>query len=323
MNKLLTSRMLAIALGGGLLLSAPFTTNATQLSPFKTVFDTDMTSAGIGGMRDGTGSATLALTGVGSVTEAWLYWHGPSNVTTGIDSAIQNVQFNGNNITGDFLGASDNNCWGFSNSVAYRADVSSFVTGDGNYGLANFIQPNANINGVSLIVFHDDGDNSNNRDVVMFDGNDSNINNIYDPPGWDITLAGINYASGSANMQMHVSDGQTFPDDAVTVNSTIIAPAGSVFDGTNAQDAGSNSPGNGLLWDIRDFDVTSLLSPGSNTLNLTSGQSSDCLSCVLIAVDLPAGAAPDQPGDVPEPTSIALISLGLLGVGYTRRRLTA
>lgn len=325
MKRISTSRMLAIALSGGMLLSAPFTIHATQLSPFKTVFDTDMTSVGIGGMRNGTGSATLSLTGVGSVSEAWLYWHGPTNVTTNTETAIQNVQFDGNNITGDYLGASDNNCWGFSNSVAYRADVSSFVTGDGNYGLANFVQPNANINGVSLIVFHDDGDSTNNRDVVMFDGNDSNIDNVFDPPGWDITLAGINYASGTANMQMHVSDGQAFPDDAVTVNSTVIATAGSVFDGTNAQDAGSGFPANGLLWDIRDFDVTSLLSPGNNTLNLTSGFSSDCLSCVLIAVDLPAGAAPDQPpgGDVPEPASIALLSLGLLGLGYTRRRLTA
>ena len=129
----------------------------------------------------------------------------------------------------------------------------------------------------------------NNRDVVLFNGNDSNIANSFDALGWNITLAGITYESGTAQAQFHVSDGQRFPDDAVTVNSTVIAPAGPVFEGSTVPSAGRDN--NGLLWDIRNFNVTSLLSPGTNSLNIRSGQNSDRLSCVLIAIDLPAGAA--------------------------------
>jgi hypothetical protein len=295
--------------------------NATPLSHFTTVFDTDFVSAGIGGMRNGTGNASLSLSGVsGPVSRAYLYWHGPSNNTTSPETANSAVSFAGTDITGTFLGVSSDNCWGFANSVAYRADVTSLVTGNGNYALANFIKAGVQINGASLIVFYNDGNSTNNRDVVMFDGNDSNIANAFDPLGWNITLAGINYSTGTANTQFHVADGQTFADDVVRANGTDISGP-NAFNGVFAQDAGSGFPGNGLLYDVRDFEVTSLLSPGANTLNVTTGNAGDCLACLLIAVDLPAGAAPPDPGTVPEPGSLALLGAGLLGLGAAGRKL--
>lgn len=289
--------------------------HATPLTLFETQYDTDFVSAGVGGMRGGPGTGTITLAGASSsVSKAYLYWHGPTN-STDPASANASVTFAGTDITGTYLGISDNNCWGFANSVAYRADVTSLVTGDGAYSLAGFTKSDVDINGASLIVFFDDGDDTNNRDVVMFDGNDSNITNPHDTPGWDITLAGIDYDSGTANAQFHVGDGQTFPDAAIIANATTLVPAGDIFQGDSVPTEGYG-PSNGYLWDIKSFGVTSLLSPGLNTLNITSGLSSDCLSCVLIALDLPAGAAP-----VPEPGTLALLSGGLLaGAGIRRRR---
>ena len=43
---------------------------------------------------------------------------------------------------------------------------------------------------------------------------------------------------------------------------------------------------------------------------------------MLIAIDLPAGAAPPDP-TVPEPASLALAGLALAGLGVTRRRKAA
>lgn len=304
-------------------ITLPGIASATDLTSFKTVFDTDFASAGYGGMRGiGTGDVTLA--GVsGTVTEAYLFWHGPTNAASTDTNANANVNFNGTDITGTFLGISDNNCWGFANSMAYRADVSSLVSGNGTYSLSNFIKPNGiDVNGVSLIVFFDDGDSTNNRDVVMFNGNDSNIDNPFDAAGWNITLAGINYTSGTASAQFHVSDGQTFPDDAVIANGTTLAATGAVFQGDSVP-GGTGGPDNGFLWDIKDFSVTSLLNPGLNNLNITSGVNSDCLSCVMIAIDLPAGSAPEQPNPTPEPATLALLGLGLIGLGAARRRRTA
>lgn len=312
-NKLKTG---AASAGLALALALPGVASATDLTLFKTVFDTDFTSAGVGGMR-GNGTGNISLSGVsGTVTEAYLYWHGPNNSTN--NNANANVTFNGNSVTGTFLGVSSDNCWGFSNSLAYRANVSSLVSGNGTYSLANFYKASTgtDVNGVSLIVFYNDGNNANNRDVVMFDGNDSNISNLYDADGWNITLAGINYSSGTASAQFHVGDGQTFGDAALIANATTLAPAGNVFNGLTVPNAGFNQ----TLWDIKDFDVTPLLSPGLNTLNVSTGVASDCLACTLIAVSLPAGSAPNQPPGIPEPASLALIGLGLVGLGVARRR---
>jgi hypothetical protein len=277
-----------------LCLAAAGNTKANDIVKFETVFDTDYVTAGTGGMR-GNGNGTIVLSGInGPVRKAYLYWQGPTNSSS--PTANASVTVNGTTVIGVNIGFSNDNCWGFNNSQAYRADVTSLVqsTGNGTYTLTNFVKAGGvDINGVSLIVFFDDGNEANDRDIVIFNGNDSNIDNPFDAPGWNVTLAGIVYASGTARLQMHVSDGQAFLDDAVKVNNTVLLPTGAIFQGTLGP-----STQNGSLWDIRNIDVTSLLTPGPNTLSMTTGVNNDCLSLVVAIIDLPAGAAPCNPGAV-------------------------
>ncbi|MBI5180980.1 MAG: PEP-CTERM sorting domain-containing protein [Nitrospirae bacterium] len=289
---------------------------AISLTYNTTFYDTDFTSAGVGGMRDGTGSSSISLTGVtGTVTSAVLYWHGPGNSSD--EMANANVTFGGTDITGNSLGLSSDNCWGYANSKAYWADVTSLVSGDGSYSLDNFVKTGENINGVSLLVAFDDGNSANNRDVVFFHGNDSNISNSYDADNWNISLPGINYSSGSAYLELHVGDGQDWLDDAILINSTQLVAAGTIFQGDSTLPSPKDVTHAGNLWDIQRFDVTSFLTPGPNTLSMYTGVYSDCLSCVVAIVDLPAGAAP--PPGVPEPSTLILMGSGLTGVTALRK----
>lgn len=293
---------------------------ANDIQNFTTVYNTDWTEAGVGGMR-GVGTGDITLSGIsGPVTQAYLFWHGPTNSTD--PGANAGVLFNGTGITGTNIGFSSDNNWGFLNSQAYRADVTALVSGNGTYGLSDFLKtsvtgaPLADINGASLIVFYNDGNAANNRDVVLFDGNDSNAPNTYDANGWNVSLPGINYTSGNAAVTMTVSDGQTFADAALNINGTTVAGPGSVFDG-NTTPFSTGGVSNGKLWDIRTFDATPFLSPGPNTLTVTTGVNQDYLSLVVAAIDLPAGAAPPP---VPEPETYALMLAGLASLGWVVRR---
>jgi hypothetical protein len=270
-----------------------------------TVYNTDFVSTGISGLRN-VGAGTIALSGVtGTVTQAWLYWHGVTNSTT---DAGNTIIVNGSSVAGTNIGYSHDNCWNYNNSQAYKADVTALVTatGNGNYALSGFGALNPN--GASLIVYFNDGDATNNRDVVIFEGNDSNEpfagipgnpNAPADPAGWDVTLNNINYTTGTANVQMHVSDGQTYIDGAIYVNGVELVPTGAVFQGNTVPQAVGGSDINGRLWDIRSFDVTSFMTVGPNNLHVVSQIYNDCLGLIVALVDLPAGAAPVNEITVP------------------------
>lgn len=141
---------------------------ATPLVPYPdpVIEATDMVVAGLGDLHDA-GGGTIALSGIGegSVSPALLYWSGPTNSSD--PTANASISFAGSDITGSNIGVASSNCFGdldFSSSLAYRADVTTLVTGDGNDAIANTTNAVARADGASLIVFFDDG-NTTNRDA--------------------------------------------------------------------------------------------------------------------------------------------------------------
>jgi hypothetical protein len=279
--------------------SGPTTTGTLTLSPTGfSVANTDVADFGTGGMRGGTGTGTIIVSDVTTpVLHALLFWHGPTN--SGDLAANASVTFAGTPVTGTNIGVDSDNCWGFLNSQAYRADVTGLVTGNGSYSLGGFTKPDVDINGVSLLVFYDDGNSSNDRNVVAWNGNDSNV-----PDGaWTETIPGVPYpGSGSASLDLVVGDGQSADDGEVDVNGTTIASAGAVFQGLVGPNYSGNPAGvTGSLWDLNSYGITSLLTQGSNSLVITSPLNSDCLSLVVAMADVPASG----PTILAAPTGVA------------------
>lgn len=261
--------------------------HAATLTPDFTVNNTDFGKFGVGSMRD-SGLGTLVVSGItGTVTKAVLYWHGPTNST---DTTVNaNVNFQGSAITGTNIGVSADNSWGFVNSQAYRADVTALVIGNGNYSLGNFRKSNARANGAELLVFYDDGNTANNRNVVVYSGNDGNMafNNPPDAQGWGGTFETPTYDSGPAWLHLAVSDGQggSSTDSTLTVGTWAQFM---VFDGSSVGAVNS-------LWDSQRFDISSTLSQGLNTLSYSTPMGQDAISLIVAALDF---AAPPPQADL-------------------------
>lgn len=287
----------ALVLGMGIGTSAyadPITNTITENN-------VDWTSAGVSGVGGGTGDITLA--GItGPVGTARLYWHGIDSGGDGnYDNA--NVTINGNAVVGTVIGTATTNCWGAGNSVAYQADVTAYVAGDGVYTIAGMSDGvGHNANGASIVVTFDDGDSLNDRDLAFFEGNDSNIPDGFpgEDDGWHAVLTPINYdGAGTVGIQFHNADGQTFTDGELTLDAgagpLVIPDAVGLWEGTSVPSAGTSRATNGDLWDIHSFDITSAFAPvpGPVALNLDGMEfTSDCLGLVLALVDLPAGSLP-------------------------------
>ena len=305
---------------------------AEPITHARTASRVDWVSAGVSGV--GGGSGTIALAGVsGTVSQAYLYWHGIDN---GADGNYENadITIDGNAITGTPIGTSGTNCWGSGNSVAYRADVTAYVSADGDYDLAGLSNGDGhNANGASMVVIFDDGDANNNRDLVFFEGNDSSVSELPDDPdGWQASLTPINYGGGTAAMEFHVADGQSFDDDSVSLStpngSLDIADSLVLWDGNSLPSAGTSRTENGDLYDIHSFDITSAFGGVTGPVELTlDGQNDpgDCHGLVLGLIDLEPGSAPQpvEPEPVPSLGSSALAVLAglflLIGLVATRR----
>ena len=276
---------------------------ANDIAYRETIYRTDFATAGVGGLRN-VGLGTIKLSGVtGVVNRAYLYWGGPMNTTNVVRS--ENILVNGQNVSGVNIGFSSDNCWGYLNGQAYRADVTSLVAakGNGDYTISGVVNLKAgiNANGASLMTFFDDGNASNNRDIVLFDGNDSNGPNPYDKNGWNIGLEGIHYTNGPAMLQLHVSDGQSYVDEPILLNGRTLAARGGIFQGSTVPTANAGPLNNGSLWDIKSWTVTSWLTPGENALRMTHTHTpdSDCIALIAAVINLPAGAAPTPPNHPP------------------------
>jgi hypothetical protein len=302
--------------------------SATTLTAGPVVNGTDFAMFGVSGLR-GLGAGNIVVSGVtGTVTRAILVWHG---VVNGTGSAAGTGTFGSTAVTGTSLGLSADNDWGATSSQGFFADVTAAVSGNGTYSLSNFRTTTGTTldpNGASLLVFYNDGNPANNRNITVFWGNDSDFTNTFDTAGWAASLTPIAFTAGDiATMRLIVSDGQTVnPDNIVsaTINGgPITLPE---FSGNQPPAAGASTSTGGFMWDHAQLNVTSFLVPGTNTLTLNANYGavpSDGLSLIAVIID---SGAPAPAPSVPTLSSVgaalmAALVVSLGWVGFRRRHI--
>ena len=216
----------------------------TNMDP--TYCGVDFAVAAAGGVLN-EGVATLEFAGSvslpGSVTAAYLYWHGPTIGAVPSATALTSASLEGFAISASKTWESSDNGWQpfFRSSrtafVDVTAEVNALGLGNGPYTLAfptdvksdplssvGFPPPIGDMtiaetpSGVSMIVIYDDGNPANDQDVIIFEGNDSSESSNYDSDGWSVSLTGISTAATTGTLQLHVSDGQSFNDPPIEAN---------------------------------------------------------------------------------------------------------
>lgn len=287
---------------------------------------TDVAMAAAGGIgapaAQGGGAGTLELEGVsGTVTRALLYWNGidiewPEQGYTGGDADYDQdrITFAGQPITGTRIAHGGNNdCWPNAESnpppsaATWRADVTAIVAqhGNGSYafdGLA--AKPGHSANGLSLIVYFDDGDPANDVHVEHFDGLQSNMEGMH----FEITF---DYDGGGVEAILHASDGQANAvDGSILWNTLPNMPGASgantlrygtlhdglmLWPGRSVPHMGHARPIGSLdtLWDIRRMPLTPMLGPLHRyTSSFDHYRQQDCVSLHVAQVVRPADPAP-------------------------------
>ncbi len=240
-----------------------------------------LTSAGVGlASRQGPvlSSATISLAGLpagATVERALLYW-----MIIGTPAPDTEIELDGVARTGTIISFGEDTCWGKEGNATLGVDVTSAVAakGNGSYELRGFPAGPNNIG--------DDGQGAS-LFVVFSDPTDARTNLVRLQAGLGVINEGgehmTNLFNGlsvgpsvdSATLHNAVGDGQNFTDRLLA--------NGSLIDGVDA------FPGaQGMFWDNRVDDVTSLVASGdtsfSTDINIDPG--SDCLAWAVNAVNI-------------------------------------
>lgn len=264
-------------------------------SVFSRVIGTDVAHASVGGLRN-VGGGTIYVNGVnGTVTRAYLFWHGITDILDPYANA--NVQVNGLTVYGVPVGTSHDNFWKRQYSQSYRADVTGMVNFNPNrsYVLGAFGNGSFNPNGATLLILYNDFNTANDYDVTLMNGNDSNVATQFDGAGWNANFGQIyDYNVIGDVMLLIVADGQTFPDPAMYINGSLLREASPTFQGTSVPSTNNGPSNDGNLWDVVafNFDRYIYANPGYNSISLTAGSPQnpqDALSLVAAIACVPIG----------------------------------
>ena len=243
------------------------------------------------------GFGIISVSGIpkgSSVRAAYLYW----DILADLEApSFAQGQIDGNLITGTLVGVHFDPCWGNTANFAYRADVTPFVRGNGDYSLSGFASGTTDgrdpwtagssppmVEGTSLVIVYENSHSSWTQ-VIVYDGSfetssvlaTQNIDGFVAPS--PVTEASITFIG---------ADGQDAGEPGSMFNGSPLTSVG--WDGNDTQAGPSYIHGN--LWDTTTADVTPLVYPGDTSATATVQGGPDCLVWVALVFSVQGEVLP-------------------------------
>jgi hypothetical protein len=282
----------AIAAASNALGTLAATQPTSALAPsFTLTLPGDYVSAGVG-LRSQTGG-TITIAGIptgATVQKALLYW---GMLDNGEDASLHQLNFNGTALSGTRIGTGPDTCWGRTNSFTYRADVTSYVTGNGAYVLTGVaIGGNILAEGASLVVVYQLA-GAPFKTIIIDDGNIAiplgSASGTATFSGFTATApANDSLRRAGAVLDLEVRPRATGVGSPVTASTTFMVGDGQAenfgatpvfFTGNLGTLSLPNLFGSndGLYWDTDTFNVSSVVGPGNSSDTATISVAGDCL----------------------------------------------
>jgi len=206
-----------------------------------------------------------------TVLHAFLYWS-----IQGLEDSTVNM--NGTRVIGTRIGKAGPSCWGGDATYSYRADVTQLVPGNGVFKISELLSAATAVgdaNGVSIMVIYQDLTATHTTQIIVHDGARA-ASNMGDVTSSIFESLDVPVIPNKSTFGLMVGDGEDRPDGPLTFMGSTIA--------TNAF-AGIDGP----MWDDLQFDVNSLMLPGTTQAMWSQGQVQDCLAFTTawLAIELP------------------------------------
>src|ERR1043166_4356487 len=131
-----------------------------------------------------------------ALIEKVFLWFDISGTGAAVTVTITNPASQTFNLNATLIGSCQDKCWGYQGSYSYRVDITSAISGNGNYTISGIPagNPQNDVDGATMMIVYSDNSVNYRGDIIIFDGCDVQVGGNANE-----TVNGFNACSASSN----------------------------------------------------------------------------------------------------------------------------